>query len=250
MLFYSPQIWTSDNTDALCRIKIQYGTSLFYPPKCMGSHYSSIPNHITMSSCQSRTRAIVAMCGTFGFELDLAKISEKEAEAARAYIFVYKSVEHLIRKGQLYRLWSPFDGSLSSIMFVLPSKLEAVVFAFNQGTAHWSTLIPRLRLQGLDPAFMYTCTEPLPNYFTRLKSNVQVVEVNEPSYLLGSAKMALSGAALMHLGLPVKFFSEDDAHCILLTADSPRAGEKMPGSPPKGVFADADYDDGQEAPTF
>ena len=94
-----------------------------------------------------------------------------------------------------------------------------------------------------------TCTEPLPNYFTRLKSNVQVVEVNEPSYLLGSAKMALSGAALMHLGLPVKFFSEDDAHCILLTADSPRAGGKMPGSP-EGVFADANYDDGQEAPTF
>ena len=71
MLFYSPQIWLSDNTDALERMRIQYGTSLCYPPRCMGSHVTQVPNHITGNTTRARTRGFVAMCGTFGFELDL-----------------------------------------------------------------------------------------------------------------------------------------------------------------------------------
>ena len=69
MLYFSPQIWCSDNTDALVRMKIQYGTSLAYPARCIGAHISGVPNHITGNTTRARTRGLVAMCGTFGFEV-------------------------------------------------------------------------------------------------------------------------------------------------------------------------------------
>lgn len=66
MLFYSPQIWASDNTDVLDRMKIQYGLSLLYPVRCIGSHVTAVPNHLTGATARARTRGLVAMCGTFG----------------------------------------------------------------------------------------------------------------------------------------------------------------------------------------
>jgi len=72
MLFFSPQIWCSDNTDSIARMKIQYGTTLAYPMCTIGAHVSSTPNHITGNTTRSRTRGFVAMCGTFGFEINLA----------------------------------------------------------------------------------------------------------------------------------------------------------------------------------
>jgi alpha-galactosidase len=111
MLFYSAQIWTSDNTDALTRMKIQYGASLAYPTRSQGAHVSTVPNHITGSTTRLRTRALVAMCGTFGFELDMEMITAKDAVAYRKQIEVYKQVHPVIRWGDQYRLWNPFKVS-------------------------------------------------------------------------------------------------------------------------------------------
>jgi alpha-galactosidase len=112
MLFYSAQIWTSDNTDALTRMKIQYGASLAYPTRSQGAHVSTVPNHITGSTTRLRTRALVAMCGTFGFELDMEMITAKDAVAYRKQIEVYKQVHPVIRWGDQYRLWNPFKVSV------------------------------------------------------------------------------------------------------------------------------------------
>lgn len=109
MLYYSPQIWCSDNTDALVRMKIQYGTSLAYPTRCIGAHVSTVPNHITGGTARLRTRGFVAMCGTFGFELDMDHSSAKDVQYYRMMVDLYKVVAPIIRWGDLYRLWNPFE---------------------------------------------------------------------------------------------------------------------------------------------
>lgn len=108
MLYYSPQVWCSDNTDGLIRPKIQYGTSLIYPSRCVGAHVSAVPNHITGSSINLRTRGFVAMSGTFGFELDVSISSSKDLLTYQKQIEVYKMISPIIRWGELYRLWNPF----------------------------------------------------------------------------------------------------------------------------------------------
>jgi alpha-galactosidase len=113
MLYYSPQIWCSDNTDALTRMKIQYGTSLAYPTRCVGAHVSTVPNHITGSTTRLRTRAFVAMCGTFGFELDIGKASDKDLAAFKTQVELYKLINPVIRWGDMYRLWDPFKVSIA-----------------------------------------------------------------------------------------------------------------------------------------
>lgn len=143
MLYFSPQIWCSDNTDALVRMKIQYGTSFVYPASCIGSHVSTVPNHITGNSTRARTRGFVAMCGTFGFELDLKDISIKDRCYFREQIAIYKILSPIIRTGDLYRLWDPFKISFAAWMYVSRDRENAVVFAFSVNSDHWSNLVPR-----------------------------------------------------------------------------------------------------------
>ena len=112
MLFYSPQIWCSDNTDALARMKIQYGTSLAYPARCIGAHVSTMPNHITGRIVRLRTRAFVAMSGTFGFEIDLGQASSHDLDEFKLYIAIFHGIAPVVRWGDLYRLWDPFKVSL------------------------------------------------------------------------------------------------------------------------------------------
>lgn len=114
MLYYSPQIWCSDNTDALVRMKIQYGTSIVYPTRCIGAHISSVPNHMTGNSSRLRTRSFVAMCGTFGFELDITTSTAKDLLIFKKQIDIFKRMAPVIRFGDLYRLWDPFK-----VMFTL-----------------------------------------------------------------------------------------------------------------------------------
>ena len=97
MLYYSPQIWCSDNTDAIDRLKIQYGTSFGYPVSAMGAHVSVCPNHQTGRTTPFETRAVVASAGTFGFELDLEHLTPEEKEMAKKQILEYKQMEHLYR---------------------------------------------------------------------------------------------------------------------------------------------------------
>lgn len=104
MLCYSPQIWCSDDTDAIERLKIQYGTSFGYPISAVGSHVSAVPNHQTGRRTPLNTRGIVAMSGTFGYELDLTRLSKEEKAEIKEQIETFKSLYELIQKGDYYRL--------------------------------------------------------------------------------------------------------------------------------------------------
>ena len=106
MLYYSPQIWCSDNTDAVNRLDIQYGTSFFYPVSSMGAHVSAVPNHQTGRITPFRTRGHVALSGSFGYELDLNKISGDEKEAVKAQIGEFHKYYSLTHEGTYYRLTS------------------------------------------------------------------------------------------------------------------------------------------------
>lgn len=128
MLYYSPQIWCSDDTDAIERLKIQYGTSFGYPISTMGSHVSACPNHQTGRTTPFDTRGVVAMAGTFGYELDLEHISEAEKAMAKAQIEAYKNVAQLVVNGDYYRLTNPFQTQNYALwQFVSADKKSAYV---------------------------------------------------------------------------------------------------------------------------
>ncbi|MBR2527501.1 MAG: alpha-galactosidase [Blautia sp.] len=127
MLYYSPQIWCSDNTDAIDRLKIQYGTSFGYPVSAMGAHISVCPNHQTGRSVPFEARAVVASAGTFGFELDPVNLSEEEAAKAREAMSFYRQTWKLRQLGDYYRLSDPFSNQDYVIWeFVSKSKDEAL----------------------------------------------------------------------------------------------------------------------------
>ena len=128
MLYYSPQIWTSDNTDALDRLMIQYGTSFCYPPCVMGAHYSTVPNHTTHRTASVEARMAAALAGTFGFELDLTAYTAAEIEALHPFVQFYRDHGALVRGGELYRLAAP-DGQGAAWAIAAADGGEAVVFA-------------------------------------------------------------------------------------------------------------------------
>jgi alpha-galactosidase len=132
MLYFSPQIWCSDNTDALCRMKIQYGSSIAYPASCLGALLSVVPNHITGNSSRSRTRAFVSFSGSgFGFTMDFSDASISEILQFKEQVFIYRQIAHVIRNGDMYHLWNPFKVSYAAWMYVSRDKQEAIVFAFS-----------------------------------------------------------------------------------------------------------------------
>ncbi len=127
MLYYHPQIWCSDNTDAINRLKIQYGTSFGYPVSAMGAHVSICPNHQTGRSVPLSTRGTVAMGGTFGFELDPGKMTAAEIEECRSMTEKFRQYSDLIFKGDYYRLESPYsDKGFTAWAFVSKDKREAL----------------------------------------------------------------------------------------------------------------------------
>ena len=154
MLYYAPQAWTSDDTDAIERLKIQYGTSYCYPVSSMGSHVSAVPNHQLHRNTPLYTRANTAYFGTFGYELDLNKLTEDEREEVKKQIAFMKEYRGLIQFGTFYRLCSPFEGNITAWMVVSPDKKTAIIGWYktlNQVNAPFS----RIRLQGLDPELCY-----------------------------------------------------------------------------------------------
>lgn len=128
MLYYTPQIWCSDNTDAIGRLDIQYGTSFCYPVSSMGSHVSAVPNHQTGRVTPLETRGRVAMSGTFGYELDLASMTEEEKKEVKRQVEFFKKYYELIQYGEYYRLKSPKEGC-SVWEFVDKEGKEALVTA-------------------------------------------------------------------------------------------------------------------------
>lgn len=155
MLYYMPQTWTSDNTDAIARVAIQAGTSLAYPASSMACHVSAVPNHQLGRVTSLATRGNVAMAGAFGYELDLTKLTDDEIAEIRGQVARYKSIRETVLFGDLYRLRDPWDDQkFSAWMNVSKDRRSAVV------TLAWTFPQPnpsvmRLRLAGLDPALSY-----------------------------------------------------------------------------------------------
>lgn len=158
LLYYAPQCWTSDDTDAVERQKIQYGTSYAYPVSSMGAHVSITPNHQLNRITPLKTRGNVAAFGAFGYELDFARLTAREREIVREQIGFVKKYRKLIHTGTFYRLLSPFEGNFTAWMVVSEDKKQAIV-------AYFKTLndvnreFRRLRLQGLDQELFYHMQE-------------------------------------------------------------------------------------------
>jgi len=184
MLYYSPQIWTSDDQDPIERLKIQEGTALIYPLSSMGAHVCDCPNHTTGRTTPFSTRGYVALAGTFGYELDVTRISEDDRKLIPAQISMYHSYSGLVREGDYYRVASYREnGCWDCWECVSKDKEEALVTIINVKAR--VNLKPRLvRLKGLDPERLYSL-----KYFD---INTGREEENET---------VLKGDALMYAGI-------------------------------------------------
>ena len=158
MLYYMPQTWTSDNTDAISRLKIQHGTSLAYPAISMGSHVSAVPNHQVHRLTDLKIRGDVAMAGNFGYELDLSKLSSLEKRQIAEQVSFYKLIRSVVQFGDQYRLLDAFTSNRVAWMQVDTSKERAVVFYYKI-LAEAQEPFQNLRLQGLDPEAAYKTDE-------------------------------------------------------------------------------------------
>ena len=158
-LKYFDEVWTSDNTEALSRARIQYGTSLFYPAVVMGSHVSATPNHQTGNITPIKFRFDMACAGRLGMELQPRQMTDEERQFARRAIASYKEYRDIVMQGDLYRIGTPYDKSgCYGLMYVSKDRKQAVLFTYSlryQGRS----LIPKFRLQGLDPKTGYTIRE-------------------------------------------------------------------------------------------
>ncbi|MBP0983398.1 MAG: alpha-galactosidase [Oscillospiraceae bacterium] len=158
MLYYCPQIWCSDDTDAVERTAIQYGTSFFYPVSAVGSHVSAVPNHQTGRVTPLETRAVTAMAGSFGYELDLNTLSDSEKEKVKNQIVRFKKDGSLIHSGFYYRLSNPITDKLAAWEFVSEDKREVLVGGVVFRTEP-NSLQYRIKLRGLMPEAKYRLAE-------------------------------------------------------------------------------------------
>lgn len=153
------EFWVSDNTDALQRVYIQWGTSYFYPALAMASHISAAPNHQTKRTMNLKYRTDVAMSGRLGMEIQPQKMTAAEREQCRKAINEYKQIRPIIQQGDLYRLLSPYDGlGAASLLYATPAKDKAVYFWWKT-EAFRNKQYPRVKMDGLDPDKTYKVTE-------------------------------------------------------------------------------------------
>lgn len=153
-IYYMPQSWTSDNTDAVERMKIQYVTSLAYPISSITAHVSAVPNHQTGRSTSLKTRGETAMSAVFGYELDLTKLSPEEKKQVKEQIISYQTIRPVIQYGHYYRLASPFEENIVAWMFVSPKQDEAIVF-LGRILASAQPAFHEVYLLGLDDEALY-----------------------------------------------------------------------------------------------
>lgn len=190
ILCYSPQIWCSDDTDPIHRLNIQYGTSFGYPVSAVGSHVSASPNHQTGRTTPIHTRAVVAMSGTFGYELDPGKLSDSDKEEIRDQIAIFKKYYDLIQNGLYYRLSKIKEDYYEAWQFASEDRSEALLNVVVTDPQPNPTLI-NLKLKGLDPDAFYELTDESGNEGVE---NIYVsLEEREP-------KNKFKGAALMNAG--------------------------------------------------
>ncbi|MGQ5709733.1 alpha-galactosidase [Lactobacillus sp. PSON] len=154
MAYYTPQIWASDNSDAIARLTIQYGTSLVYPQSMMTSHVSVSPNEQNGRITPFDTRGAVAMWGDLGYELDLTKMSEEDSQKVKEQVKDYKAIRQVTQYGDLYRLKNPKYGNQAAWMVVSPNQDEAVV-TWVQILSYAQNYLTKTKLAGLDPKKHY-----------------------------------------------------------------------------------------------
>lgn len=154
MLYYMPQTWTSDNTDAIERLKIQFGTSMVYPNASIGCHVSVVPNHQVDRITPIETRGVVAMSGNFGYELDITKLPESEKEIIKEQVKLYKEIRETIQFGKCYRLSSPFENNDIAWMFI-SKDCEEIIVSFVRTLAKPNSKFISLKLVGLDESSKY-----------------------------------------------------------------------------------------------
>ena len=153
------EIWVSDNTDALQRVYMQWGTSHFFPSVIMASHISAAPNHQTFRTIPLKYRVDVAMSGRLGMEIQPKNMTEDEKALCRNAIGQYKSIRPVVQQGDLYRLLSPYDRKgAASLMYVSPEKDKAVYYWWKTET-FVNQQLPRVPMAGLDPDRNYRVTE-------------------------------------------------------------------------------------------
>ena len=159
LLPWFDEFWVSDNTDAVQRVYMQWGTSAFFPAIAMGSHISATPNHTTFRTVPIKFRSDVAMSGRLGMEIQPANMSEEDKALCRQAIEDYKKIRPVVQFGDLYRLLSPYDNKgAASLMYVNPEKDDAVFFWWKTDPSYGQKM-PRVRMAGLNPDKLYTVTE-------------------------------------------------------------------------------------------
>ena len=176
MLYYTPQIWCSDDTDAIERLEIQYGTSFGYPVSAVGSHVSACPNHQTKRVTPLKTRAAVAMSGTFGYELDVENLPEEEKAAIRVQIQEYKKYYDLIQDGDYYRLTTPDHNNPFMVWEFADAQGKEALVSVVATRQNPNETACRVCLRGLN---------------------------GENLYCINGEKMLYPGAALMYGGIPL-----------------------------------------------
>ncbi|MCI9213354.1 MAG: alpha-galactosidase [Ruminococcus sp.] len=171
MLHYYPQYWVSDNNNPIDRLKLHYGTSFVYPISTMGAHISDSGQFVPL-----QTKAVVAMCGTFGYELDASKLSEEEQEICREQSDLFRKYYPIIFGGDYYRLSNPFEvGNMTAWQHVTKDKAESLL----------SVVVTNLTCNG-------------PQEYVKAKGLIP-----DAMYQINDGEQVLSGAALMHAGLPI-----------------------------------------------
>jgi alpha-galactosidase len=196
MLYYCPQIWCSDNTDAIERLRIQYGTSFGYPMSSVSAHVSVCPNHQNHRVTPFKTRGICAMQGTFGYELDLSKMTDEEKKMAGEQIAFFKEHGRLFQFGDYYRLTSPFENRDYTVWEYAAQDGSEACMSVVYTDMYANAASEIVKWKGLDPKKVYQMQ------------------------LDGEDAGNFSGAALMHAGILLPLPEQNyDAFQIYLKAE-------------------------------
>ncbi len=202
------EFWASDNTDAIQRIFIQWGSSYFFPPAYTAAHISSEKNHITGRTIPLKFRCDVAFSCRLGLELSLESVTKSTKDFLSKVISSYKSVRHIIERGDLYRLRSPYRGDYASILYISETGEQALLFIW-QLTYQFGRRHEPLMLNGLDKNNQYS--------FTELNKVPADLHMMNPSLKVSLDGEELSGEQCMSIGLPMNFSHEFESHVYLLT---------------------------------
>ena len=206
MMYFAPQTWCSDDTDANERTKIQYGTSLVYPIVSMGSHISAVPNHQLHRTTPLETRGNIAYFGTFGYELDLNLLSDAEIAVVKRQIAFMKEYRELIQvDGDFYRLLSPFEGNNTAWAVVSRDKSTALALFYqklNTVNANWL----RMKLAGLDPDAEYEVSvdiSPSTSFDTEMAKRLSRIYSAGMTETETVRTYRAHGDELMQIGIPI-----------------------------------------------